>query len=68
MILVLVIIGMFIPFLGAITLNYSFNVRKIAVTFGHFLLIFGIELVVVYLYFSLSNKIAKKNMDKYKPK
>ena len=68
MILVLVIIGMFIPFLGAITINYGFNIRNIAVTFGHFLLIFGIELVVVYLYFSLSNRWAKKNMDKYRPK
>jgi len=64
-ILSLVIVGMFIPFLGSITITYGLNVTKIASTFGFFLLIFGVELGVVYLYFSIGNKIANKNLEKY---
>jgi hypothetical protein len=73
-ILIIVIIGMFIPFLGSIMINYGFNYTnigdwlKIGSTFGYFLLIFGVELIVVYLYFSLSNKIANKKLKEYKPK
>lgn len=67
-ILSLVIVGMFIPFLGSITLNYELNLTKIATTFGYFLLIFGMELLIVYLYFFISGKIANKNLEKYKPK
>jgi len=68
LILLLVIIGMFIPFLGSIALTYGLQIGKIATTFGYFLLIFGVELLIVYLYFALSSKIANKNMDRYKPK
>lgn len=67
-ILLLVIIGMLIPFGGAISLSYGFNITKIVVTFGYFLLIFGFELLFVYLYFTFGNWYAKKNMEKYKPK
>ena len=67
-ILSLVIIGMFIPFLGSITITYGLNVTRIASTFGYFLLIFGMELGIVYLYFSIGNKIANKNLEKYKRK
>ena len=67
-ILTLVIIGMFIPFLGSITINYGFDLYTIASTFGYFLLIFAIELGVVYLYFSINNKMASKNLEKYKQK
>jgi hypothetical protein len=41
---------------------------KIGSTFGYFLLIFGIELLIVYLYFTIVNKMANKNMEKFKPK
>ena len=67
-ILTLVLIGMFIPFLCSITLNYGLDLIKIGSTFGYFLLIFGIELAVVYLYFAIGNRIANKNIEKYKPK
>ena len=67
-ILSLVVIGMFIPFLGSITITHGWNPIKIATTFGYFLLIFGVELGVVYLYFAINNKVASKNMEKYKPK
>ncbi len=73
-ILALVIIGMFIPFLGSITITYGLdltnvnNLLKIGSTFGYFLLIFAIELVIVFLYFTITNKIAGKKMDKHKPK
>ena len=67
-ILLLVIIGMFIPFLGSITINYGFDLWKTGSTFGYFLLFFAVELAIVFLYFTISNKISNKNMDKYKPK
>lgn len=73
-ILALVVIGMFIPFLGSIIITFNldlFNmtdILKIGSTFGYFLLIFGLELGAVYLYFALTNKYALKHMDKYKPK
>jgi len=67
-ILLLVVIGMFIPFLGSITITHGWNPVKIATTFGYFLLIFGAELGIVYLYFSISNKMANKNLEKYKQK
>jgi len=73
-ILSLVIVGMFIPFFGSITIIYGLDFTnmtdliKIGSTFGYFLLIFGIELGVVYLYFYLTNRFANKNMAKYKPK
>lgn len=73
-ILALVIIGMFIPFLGSLVITFNMNlfdmtdVLKIGSTFGYFLLIFGIELGVVYLYFNLTNRLSTKQMEKYKPK
>lgn len=73
-ILIIVIIGMFIPFLGSIIITFGLdisnmdNLLKIGSTFGWFLLIFAIELFVVYLYYRITNKIASKKMDKYKPK
>lgn len=72
-ILLLVIIGMFIPFMGSIFINYGFDFTKIAdwfilgSTFFYFLLIFGIELLVVFLYFNITSKIASKKIDEYKP-
>ena len=67
-ILTLVLIGMFIPFLGSILINYGYNLMKIVSTFGYFLLIFALELGFVYLYFTISNKIALKKIEKYKQK
>ena len=73
-ILIIVIIGMFIPFIGSIVIAFgldftNFNdLLKISSTFGWFLLIFGIELFIVYLYYKITNKIASKKMGKYKPK
>jgi membrane protein implicated in regulation of membrane protease activity len=67
-VLLLVLVGMFIPFLGSITLSYGFVPGKIAVTFLYFLVIFGLELGVVYLYFTFSGRRANKKMGQYKPK
>ena len=67
-ILLLVLIGMFIPFLGSITITYGLNITRVATTFAYFLLIFAIELAIVYLYFTISNKMASKNLEKYKQK
>jgi len=68
LILSLVVVGMFIPFLGSIIINYELNLVKIGSTFGYFLLIFAIELGAVYLYFTISNRTNNKNIEKYKKK
>ena len=73
-ILLIVLIGMFIPFLGSLIINFNLDITrfdswwKIGSTFGYFLLIFGIELLVVFLYFKISNKTASKKLEKYKSK
>ena len=73
-ILSIVIIGMLIPFLGSIIITFNLditntnNLLKIIFAFCYFLVFFGIELVIVFLYFQITNKIASKKIDKYKPK
>ena len=67
-VLLLVLIGMFIPFLGSLVLSYGFIAGKIAVTFLYFLVIFGLELGGVYLYFTLGGRRASRKMEQYKPK
>ena len=73
-ILAIVIIGMFIPFLGSLAIVYGMDltnfddILKIGSTFGYFLLIFGVELIIVYLYYAISDKVAGKKLDEYKPK
>jgi hypothetical protein len=71
-ILLLVIIGMFIPFLISIIITFGLDITnfenwlKIGSTFGWFLLIFGIELIVVFLYYQITNKIARKKINETK--
>ena len=67
-VLLLILIGMFIPFLGSIALSYGFMPQKIVVTFLYFLFIFGLELGCVYLYFTISGRRANKKMEQYKTK
>ena len=73
-ILALVLIGMFIPFVGSIAITYGLdftdidNWLRIGSTFGYFLLIFAVELGLVILYFTFSNTIASKKLDKHKSK
>jgi len=73
-ILIIVIIAMFIPFFGSIVITSWLDftniddLLKIGSTFGWFLLIFGIELIVVFLYFQITGKISSKKIDKYKQK
>jgi hypothetical protein len=72
-ILLLVIIGIFIPFLIAISLTYGFDYTqssewiKIGTTFGYFLIFFGIELLVVYVYYKITSSIANKKLEQFKP-
>jgi len=74
LILLLVIIGMFIPFFGSIVITFGLdftkidNLMKIGKTFGWFLVIFALELAVVYIYYITTNKIVSKKLEKYKPK
>ena len=65
---------MFIPFLGSLIINFQLDMFDfsdlylVGSTFGYFLLIFAVELGIVYLYFSITNRYAMKHMDKYRPK
>lgn len=69
-ILIIVIIGMFIPFLGSLMIVFNVNpltmegLVTVGSTFGYFLLIFGLELAIVYVYFYSTNTLAQKNFDK----
>jgi hypothetical protein len=73
-ILALVLVGMFIPFFISIIINFGINLSnieglfKIIITFLYFLLIFGIELIIVYLYFNITNKLANKKINRIKKK
>ncbi len=73
-VLLIIIIGMFIPFLGSIIIEFRLDITninhifRIGSTFGWFLIIFGIELFFVFLYFYITNIVASKKFDKYKPK
>lgn len=73
-ILIIVIIGILIPFTLSIVINFNLDIKninnllKIFSTFGWFLLIFGIELLVVYFYYQITNRISSKKFEKYKPK
>ena len=69
-ILLMIVIGMFIPFLGSIVITFGLDITilenwlKIGSTFGWFLLIFGIELILVILYYTVTNKMASKKSKK----
>ena len=63
-VILLILIGMFIPFLGSVILSYGFEIKKISFAFFYFLIIFAFELGVVYLYFTIINKLANKKREK----
>ena len=73
-ILIIVIIAMFIPFFGSIVITFGLdftnidNLLRIGSTFGWFLLIFGIEILIVFIYYQITGKISSKKIDNYKPK
>ena len=71
-ILIIVIIGMAIPFFLSLIISYNIdlsnfqNIIKIFLTFAFFLIIFGIELIIVYVYFFITNLIANKKINNQK--
>ena len=67
-ILLLILVGMFIPFLGSIALTYGLEIRKIGLTFVYFIGIFGLELFVVFLYFTITSRQANKRLEEFKQK
>jgi len=70
--LLIVIIGMFIPFLISIAYIFQLDLwsigewTRILSTFGVFLLVFGFELLFVFLYFRITNSLAEKKIKKQK--
>ena len=67
-ILLLVLVGMFVPFLGSIALTYGLEIRKIGLTFVYFIGIFGLELFLVFLYFTITSRQANKRLEEFKQK
>ena len=69
-ILLIVIIGMLVPFLGSLMIMFDVDplslegLATIGSTFGYFLLIFGLELALVYVYFYSTNTLAQRKIDK----
>ncbi len=72
-ILIIVIIGMLIPFIGSVALAFGINLFtlhgwvSIILTFLFFLVFFGIELGVVYIYYNLTNRAAQRFFDETSP-
>jgi len=70
--LLIVILGMFIPFFISIAYIFHLNLwssegwMKICSTFGIFLLVFGFELLFVFLYFRITNSLAEKKINQQK--
>lgn len=66
-IIMLILAGMLIPFAGSITLVYGFETIQIVSAFALFIVIFGIELGFVFLYFYLGSRSAEKQLQQLKP-
>jgi hypothetical protein len=64
----LVVLGMFIPFSGSMLLLYGFNLFSLLLGFLVFLVMFGLELGVVYVYFKVSGKRAAAEVERLGPK
>ncbi len=70
--LLIVILGMFIPFFISIIYIFQLDLfsvvgwTKILSTFGVFLLVFGFELLFVFLYFRITNSLAEKKINQQK--
>jgi len=67
-VLLLVLVGMFVPFLGSIALTYGLEIRKIGLTFVYFIAMFGVELFIVFLYFTITSRYANKRLEEFKQK
>jgi len=71
-ILIIVAIGISIPFFLSLIISYNIdlsnleNIIKIFLTFSLFLIIFAIELILVYVYFFITNLIANKKINNKK--
>jgi hypothetical protein len=66
-ILLLVIMGMFIPFIGSLALAFNIDLlmlqgwELIITSFLYFLVFFGMELALVFVYYTLTNRMAQKS-------
>lgn len=71
-ILIIVTIGISIPFFLSLIISFNIdlsnlqNIIKIFLTFSLFLIIFAIELIIVYVYFFITNLIANKKINNKK--
>ena len=69
-VLSIVLLGMLIPFIGSIVFTFGVNItcfcgwKTVLTAFGYFILIFAVELLFVFSYFSITNKYYKKKLDK----
>jgi membrane protein implicated in regulation of membrane protease activity len=68
LILLVVVLGMFVPFFGSIVYVYGLNVSRLVVGFVVFVVLFGVELGVVYAYFKISGKRSAAEVERLRPK
>ncbi len=67
-ILLVVVVGMFIPFSGSVLLFYGLSLGRLLLGFLVFLVLFGVELGAVVLYFKVSGKRAAAEVERLRPK
>ncbi len=67
-ILGLVILGMFIPFCASIIVVYGISIGRLLLAFLVFLIVFGLELGTVYVYFKMSGKRSAAEVERLRPK
>jgi hypothetical protein len=67
-VLVAVVVGMFIPFTGSVLLLYGTSLDHLLLGFLVFLVLFGLELGAVVVYFKVSGKRAAAEVERLRPK
>jgi hypothetical protein len=67
-ILSLVMVGMFVPFSGAVLVIFQAGAPEVLLGFCLFLVFFGLEMGSVYLYFLVSGRRAAGQVEKLRPK
>jgi hypothetical protein len=63
-----VVLGMFVPFAGSVFVVYGMSVSRLVEGFLVFVVLFGVELGVVYAYFKISGKRSADEVERLRPK
>ncbi len=66
-IIMLILCGMLFPFIGSLSIIYGIEPVRLGSAFIVFLVLFGIELVVVFFYFYVGSRRAEKHIQQLNP-